>query len=100
MNHVNPTPALETHESEAAFQAIVDPYARADFFISFGEEGVNLEEGYLTFPAIPGGLPDLRGELPACRYSRRCERYAPFCDGPLPLAEVGPRHTVACWKPL
>src|SRR6185369_6425574 len=42
-----PTPALEMHESEVAFQAILDPYARADFFISFGETGVNLEEGYL-----------------------------------------------------
>jgi hypothetical protein len=55
-NTVNPGPALEMHESEASFQAVVDPYARADFFISFGEEGVDLEEGYLTFPAIPGGL--------------------------------------------
>ena len=55
-NTVNPQPALEMHESEASFQAVVDPYARADFFISFGEEGVNLEEGFLTFPAIPGGL--------------------------------------------
>ena len=50
--------------------------------------------------AIPGGLPDLRGELPACRYSRRCERYAPFCEEPLPLQEMGPDRTVACWKPL
>ena len=55
-NKVNPNPAMEMHESEAAFQAIVDPYARADFFFSFGEEGVDLEEGYITFPALPGGL--------------------------------------------
>jgi hypothetical protein len=55
-NTVNPSPALEMHESEASFQAVVDPYARADFFVSFGEEGVELEEGYVTFPAIPGGL--------------------------------------------
>jgi hypothetical protein len=55
-NRVNPGPALAMHESEASFQAVVDPYARADFFISFGEEGVELEEGYLTFPALPGGL--------------------------------------------
>ena len=55
-NTVNPQPALQMHESEASFQAIVDPYARADFFLSFGEEGVDLEEGFITFPAIPGGL--------------------------------------------
>jgi peptide/nickel transport system ATP-binding protein len=58
--------------------------------------GVSLDE----LAAIPGGLPDLRGELPACRYSRRCERYAPFCDEPLPIQEPAHGHTVACWKPL
>jgi len=55
-NSVDPQPALEMHESEASFQAIVDPYARADFFLAFGQEGVELEEGYISFPAIPGGL--------------------------------------------
>jgi hypothetical protein len=60
-----PTPALEMHESEVAFQAILDPYARADFFFSFGEQGVNLEEGYLTFPALPGGLQLRVGKMRA-----------------------------------
>lgn len=55
-NTVNPSPALELPESEASFQAIVDPYARADFFFAFGEEGVDVEEGFLTFPTVPGGL--------------------------------------------
>lgn len=55
-NTVNPSPALELPESEATFQAIVDPYARADFFFAFGEEGVDVEEGFLTFPTLPGGL--------------------------------------------
>src|SRR2546427_323006 len=64
-NKFNPSPALEMHESEAAFQAIVDPYARADFFFSFGEQGVTLEEGYLTFPAIPGGLLVRAGKMRA-----------------------------------
>jgi hypothetical protein len=55
-NQINPSPALQMHESEVSLQAIVDPYARADFFIAFGEEGVDLEEGFLTFPTLPGGL--------------------------------------------
>ena len=55
-NTVDPAPPLEMHESEASFQAIVDPYARADFFFAFGPEGVEVEEGYFTFPTIPGGL--------------------------------------------
>ena len=54
----NPQPPqpLQMHESETAFQAVVDPYARADFFMSFGQDGVELEEGYLTFTELPGGL--------------------------------------------
>ena len=55
-NTVAPLPALALPETELSLQAIVDPYARADFFVSFGEEGVAIEEGFLTFPALPGGL--------------------------------------------
>ncbi len=51
-----PLPMLEMHESELGLQAIVDPYARADFFLSFGETGVNVEEGYITFTSLPGGF--------------------------------------------
>ena len=56
-------PTLEMHESEVGLQAIVDPYARADFFLTFGEEGVNLEEGYLTFTALPGGFVGKVGKM-------------------------------------
>ena len=35
-NPIRPVPALEMHETEVAFQSVIDPYARADFFISFG----------------------------------------------------------------
>ncbi|MCM2257693.1 MAG: hypothetical protein NDJ94_18825 [Vicinamibacteria bacterium] len=52
----SPSPALEMHEAEASFQAAVDPYARADFFFAFSPEGVEVEEAYLTFPTLPGGL--------------------------------------------
>src|SRR5215831_1487936 len=41
-NPVDPAPAFEMREAEASFQAAVDPYARADFFMSFGEHGVDL----------------------------------------------------------
>ena len=55
-NTVSPSPSLELHESEVGLQAIIDPYARADVFISFGETGVNVEEGYVTFTSLPAGL--------------------------------------------
>jgi hypothetical protein len=55
-NDVRPERSLEMREAEASFQAVVDPYARADFFMAFAEEGVDLEEGFVTFPTVPGGL--------------------------------------------
>lgn len=55
-NSVSPSPSLQMHESEVGFQAIIDPYARADAFISFGEEGVDVEEAYITFTSLPAGL--------------------------------------------
>ena len=55
-NNVSPGKSLEMHESEVGMQAIIDPYARADAFISFGETGVNVEEAYVTFTSLPAGL--------------------------------------------
>jgi hypothetical protein len=55
-NNVSPSPSLEMHETEVGMQAIIDPYARADAFLSFGENGVNVEEAYVTFTSLPAGL--------------------------------------------
>jgi hypothetical protein len=62
-NPIQPSPSLQMHESELGFQAIIDPYARGDFFISFGEEGVNLEEGFITLTALPGGFVARVGKM-------------------------------------
>jgi hypothetical protein len=64
-NTVSPSRSLELHESEVGMQAIIDPYARADAFISFGEEGVNVEEAYVTFTALPAGLLMKAGKMRA-----------------------------------
>ena len=75
----------EMHESEASFQAIVDPYARADFFIAFGEEGVELEEGFLTFPSLPGGLLMKVGKMRAAfgKVNTLHNHVLPWTDRPL-----------------
>jgi len=50
------------NETEVSFQAVVDPYARADFFVSFGRDPetgkyrVEVEEGYLTTLSLPAKL--------------------------------------------
>jgi hypothetical protein len=62
-NPVNPAPALALDEVEGTFQAVVDPYARADFFLAFSPEGVEIEEGYLTLTSLPGGLLAKVGKL-------------------------------------
>jgi hypothetical protein len=84
-NRVTPSPALEMHESEAAFQAVVDPYARADFFISFGEEGVNLEEGFITLTSLPGGLLTKVGKMRAAfgKVNSLHNHVLPWADRPL-----------------
>jgi hypothetical protein len=55
-NRIDPSPVLDLDEAEATFQAVVDPYARADFFLSASPEGVEIEEGFLTLTSLPGGL--------------------------------------------
>ena len=84
-NRVTPDPAFQMHESEAAFQAVVDPYARADFFISFGEEGVNLEEGFITFTSLPGGLLTKVGKMRAAfgKVNSLHNHVLPWADRPL-----------------
>jgi hypothetical protein len=62
-NTIKPFPSLEMHESEVGLQAIIDPYARGDIFFTFGEEGVGLEEGYITFTSLPGGFVAKVGKM-------------------------------------
>jgi hypothetical protein len=64
-NSVVPSRSLELHESELGVQAIIDPYARGDFFVSFGEQGVNVEEGYITFTSLPKGFVARVGKMRA-----------------------------------
>jgi hypothetical protein len=64
-NAVRPVPALEMHEAELGIQSVIDPYARGDVFISFGETGVSVEEAFVTFTALPGEFVGKVGKLRA-----------------------------------
>ncbi len=51
-------------EVEFGFQAAVDPYARADFFVSVHEgESPEIEEGYVTLLALPWGIQARGGKF-------------------------------------
>ena len=81
---------MQLHESEAAFQAVVDPYARADFFISFGEEGVNVEEGFITLTSLPGGLLTKVGKMRAAfgKVNSLHNHVLPWADRPLVIGNL------------
>ncbi len=66
-NTVDNQPGLQLKESEIGLQAIVDPYARADFFVSFGSErgDVGIEEGFITFLTLPGDFIAKAGKFKA-----------------------------------
>jgi hypothetical protein len=84
-NPVSPSPSLQLHESEVGLQAIIDPYARADVFLSFGETGVNVEEGYITFTSLPAGLLLKVGKMRADfgKVNTTHNHALPFIDRPL-----------------
>jgi hypothetical protein len=84
-NPLFPTPAFQMHESEVGFQAILDPYARGDFFISFGEQGVNLEEGYITLTSLPAGFVVKGGKMRAAfgKVNTLHNHVLPWVDRPL-----------------
>jgi hypothetical protein len=67
------------------FQAIIDPYSRGDFFLSFGEEGVTLEEGYITFTALPAGFVAKVGKMRAAfgKVNTLHNHVLPWVDRPL-----------------
>lgn len=89
-NSINPHPAMQLDEAEASFQAIVDPYARADFFLSAGPDGLDIEEGYITFPTLPGGLLMKVGKMKAQfgKVNTMHSHVLPWADVPLPMLNL------------
>ncbi|MES1220687.1 MAG: hypothetical protein ABUT20_34625 [Bacteroidota bacterium] len=77
------------NETEVSLQAEVDPYARADFFISFGRDaetgkyGVNVEEGYLTTLSLPARL-----QLKVGKFKEAVGRINPVHAHALPFIDL------------
>jgi hypothetical protein len=84
-NDVEPGPGLELSEAEASFQAVVDPYAKADFFFSYGPEGAEVEEGYLTLTSLPAGLLVKVGKMRSAfgKVNQMHTHVLPWTDRPL-----------------
>ena len=78
-------PTFLFQELELALQAVVDPYARADVFVSFTPEGVAVEEAYLTTLSLPAGLQLKAGRFftPLGRLNGTHPHTWDFLDAPL-----------------
>jgi hypothetical protein len=89
-NQTENLPAADLRESEVGLQAIIDPYARADFFLSFGEEGVDVEEGFATFTALPAGLLVKAGRMRTSfgKVNTLHLHVLPWPDEPLPVVNL------------
>ncbi len=72
-------------EVELGFQAAVDPFTRADFFLSAGPEGLEIEEGFITWLALPGGGQARAGKFRADfgKFNRTHPPETYFADRPL-----------------
>ena len=84
-NPANPSPSLSLTEAEVAFRAVVDPFASADFYIGVSPEGAELEEGYVTFTALPGNLLLKAGKMRAQfgKVNTLHTHAVPYTDRPL-----------------
>ena len=77
------------NETEVSLQSVVDPYVRADFFISFSRDpethkyGVDIEEGYLTTLALPYKL-----QLKAGKFKEAVGRVNPVHSHALPFIDL------------
>jgi hypothetical protein len=89
-NTIAPIPALRLNEAEMSFQAIVDPYARADFFLAASPEGLEVEEGFITFPTLPGGVLMKVGKMKAQfgKVNTMHSHTLPWVDEPLPMTNL------------
>jgi hypothetical protein len=89
-NEFEDRPSLEMRESEISFQAVVDPYARADFFVSVSNDEVELEEGFVTFTHLPGDLLVKVGKFKA-QFGKTNTFHLhvlPWADQPLPVVNL------------
>jgi peptide/nickel transport system ATP-binding protein len=88
--------AVEVAPTKALFAAPRHPYTARLMSSTPGAES-----SLASLLPVPGQLPDLRrAELPACRFSERCERADAQCRQTLPLLSSDSERAVACWHPL
>jgi hypothetical protein len=77
--------SLDLSELEVAFQSVIDPYARADVFVTFpADEDPEVEEAFLTSLNLPAGLQLKLGKFHSNfdKVSNAHRHAWPFADTP------------------
>lgn len=89
-NRVESLQSMSLRESELGLQAVVDPYARADFFLSAGEHDISVEEGIITFTALPADLLVKVGRMRVAfgKINTLHLHVLPWPDQPLPIVNL------------
>ncbi len=98
-------PTFVFQEVELGLRAVVDPYLRADVFIAFTPEEVDVEEAYATTLGLPAGLQVKAGKVfsPFGRLNQQHPHAWEFVDAPLAMGrllageKLGGPGVVASW---
>lgn len=77
--------SLELNEIEVAATGTLSPFARGDFFLGIHDAELEIEEAYVTFTSLPGGLSLRAGQWLAFvgRINRQHPHTFSFLDAPL-----------------
>lgn len=69
---------------------MVDPYAEADLILSFGEEGAEVEVGFITFISLPASLLAKVGRMRVNfgKVNTLHLHSLPWADQPLPVLNL------------
>ena len=80
---------FEAREFELDLQAVLDPFSTTKWTLAFGEEEVEIEEGYLAYNSLPGGFSLRAGKMRQTFGAvNRIHRHAlPQTDYPLVLEQ-------------
>ena len=90
-------PTFIFQEIELGLQAVVDPYFRADAFIAFTADGVDVEEAYATSLSLPAGLQLRAGKFfsPFGRMNQQHPHTWEFFDPPLARGRLLAEETLS-----
>lgn len=80
---------LEIHHLELGAEAFLNPFARGSIFLGVHAGALEIEEGYVSFTSLPGGLGLRIGQyfMDVGRFNTQHPHVFPFLDYPLFVTE-------------